>query len=75
MGTSSISRLRVIPFGTGHDTLTFGGFRNDGGLFGLDDINVAAIPESSTWAMMIIGFFGIGFMAYRWKRKLRFCLD
>jgi hypothetical protein len=28
----------------------------------------AAVPEPSTWAMMILGFCGIGFMAYR-KRK------
>jgi hypothetical protein len=28
-------------------------------------VEVAAIPEPSTWAMMILGFFGIGFMAYR----------
>ena len=26
---------------------------------------VAAVPEPSTWAMMILGFAGIGFMAYR----------
>nr|WP_157817111.1 PEPxxWA-CTERM sorting domain-containing protein [Bradyrhizobium sp. SK17] len=26
---------------------------------------VAAIPEPSTWAMMILGFAGIGFMVYR----------
>jgi hypothetical protein len=25
----------------------------------------AAVPEPSTWAMMIMGFFGVGFMAYR----------
>jgi hypothetical protein len=32
------------------------------------------VPEPSTWAMMILGFFGIGFMAYRRKSKpaLRF---
>ncbi|SDJ65344.1 PEP-CTERM protein-sorting domain-containing protein [Bradyrhizobium lablabi] len=28
---------------------------------------VAAIPEPSTWAMMILGFFGVGFLAYRRK--------
>jgi PEP-CTERM motif-containing protein len=28
----------------------------------------AAIPEPSTWAMMILGFAGVGFMAYR-RRK------
>jgi hypothetical protein len=27
----------------------------------------AAAPEPSTWAMMLLGFFGIGFMAYRRK--------
>jgi hypothetical protein len=26
---------------------------------------VAAVPEPSTWAMMILGFFGVGFLAYR----------
>jgi hypothetical protein len=30
---------------------------------------VPAIPEPSTWAMMILGFAGIGFMAYRRKSK------
>jgi hypothetical protein len=28
---------------------------------------VSAVPEPSTWAMMILGFFGVGFMAYRRK--------
>ena len=28
-----------------------------------------AVPEPSTWAMMILGFAGIGFMAYRRSRK------
>jgi uncharacterized Zn-binding protein involved in type VI secretion len=27
----------------------------------------AAVPEPSTWAMMILGFFGLGAMAYRRK--------
>jgi hypothetical protein len=26
---------------------------------------ISAVPESSTWAMMILGFAGVGFMAYR----------
>jgi hypothetical protein len=26
---------------------------------------VSAVPEASTWAMMILGFMGVGFMAYR----------
>jgi hypothetical protein len=30
---------------------------------------VGAVPEPSTWAMMILGFFGVGFMAYRRKSQ------
>jgi hypothetical protein len=30
--------------------------------------SIAAVPEPSTWAMMILGFAGVGFMAYR-RRK------
>jgi hypothetical protein len=29
----------------------------------------AAVPEPSTWAMMILGFMGVGFMAYRRKQN------
>jgi hypothetical protein len=28
---------------------------------------ISPVPEPSTWAMMILGFLGIGFMAYRQK--------
>lgn len=38
---------------------------NDLGTFTLE----AAVPEPSTWAMMILGFCGIGFMAYRQKKN------
>ncbi|WP_213773881.1 PEP-CTERM sorting domain-containing protein [Bradyrhizobium sp. dw_78] len=30
---------------------------------------VAAVPEPSTWVMMILGFAGLGFLAYRQSRK------
>jgi hypothetical protein len=30
---------------------------------------LSGIPEPSTWAMMILGFVGLGFMAYRRKSK------
>ena len=35
--------------------------------FVLDNVAISAVPEASTWAMMILGFFGLGFMAYRRK--------
>jgi|SRR5665213_1074348 len=34
----------------------------------------AAVPEPSTWAMMILGFLGVGFMAYRKKSSRSFGL-
>jgi hypothetical protein len=37
-------------------------------------VEVAAVPEPSTWAMMILGFAGIGFMAYRRKGQPNFRL-
>jgi hypothetical protein len=27
--------------------------------------SISAVPEPSTWAMMVLGFAGVGFMAYR----------
>jgi hypothetical protein len=35
---------------------------------------VAPVPEPSTWAMMILGFMGVGFMAYRRKGRSTFRL-
>jgi len=31
--------------------------------------SVSGVPEPATWAMMILGFLGVGFMAYRRKGK------
>jgi len=31
---------------------------------------VGSIPEPSTWAMMLLGFFGVGFLAYRRKSQM-----
>ena len=35
----------------------------------LDSFSVTAVPEPSTWAMLLLGFAGIGFMAYRRKQN------
>jgi PEP-CTERM motif len=29
------------------------------------------VPEPSTWAMMVLGFTGVGFMAYRRRNRLQ----
>jgi hypothetical protein len=33
------------------------------------DVGVSSIPEPSTWAMMLLGFAGLGFAGYRASRK------
>ena len=35
--------------------------------YGAGTFMASAVPEPATWAMMILGFFGVGFMAYRRK--------
>jgi hypothetical protein len=52
--TNGIGGFRITPFGAE-------------GNVSIDDLSatVAAVPEPSTWAMMILGFAGVGFMAYR----------
>jgi hypothetical protein len=39
---------------------------------GAVSFSVTAVPESSTWAMLILGFAGVGFLAYRRKGKAAF---
>jgi PEP-CTERM motif len=33
-------------------------------------MEVDAVPEPSTWAMMVLGFLGVGFMAYRRRNQM-----
>jgi choice-of-anchor C domain-containing protein len=57
--------------GGGLVTLSFFGDPN-AGAYGpvIGDVTVtAAVPEPSTWAMMILGFCGLSFMTYRRKRN------
>ena len=37
--------------------------------FSVEGGTINAVPEPSTWAMMILGFAGVGFMAYRRKAQ------
>ena len=41
---------------------------------GLDNVRLmtAAVPEPSTWAMMLLGFAGVGFMTYRRRKQASF---
>jgi PEP-CTERM motif len=50
--------------------LTSGGGNSFGDGVAFDNLSFTeAVPEPSTWAMMILGFAGVGFMAYRRKSK------
>jgi PEP-CTERM motif len=40
----------------------------------IDGTTPGGVPEPSTWAMMILGFVGVGFMAYRRKANPTFRL-
>jgi hypothetical protein len=60
----------IVPFGTDDlfTSWTNTGL-NTGGCVGCTPTPTAAIPEPSTWAMMILGFAGVGFMAYRRRNQ------
>jgi hypothetical protein len=49
------------------------GSNTEGGNVLLSEVE-AAVPEPSTWAMMILGFMGVGFMAYRRRGQPSFRL-
>jgi hypothetical protein len=64
-----------------NDTISFtidGGIQSYNNEVGAGSITTpsvtTAVPEPSTWAMMILGFCGLGFMAYRRKPKPTFRL-
>lgn len=58
----------VNVLGTGSDTLQFIS-ANDPGYTYLDNVSLTAVPEPSTWAMMILGFAGLGFAGYRKTKR------
>jgi hypothetical protein len=70
--TDTLGNIRTTgPFFTGSlsdPTFVPGTFGSAGDSLTITDIS-AAVPEPSTWAMMILGFLGLGFMAYRRKSE------
>ncbi len=70
-GTFTASSSTTIRFGD------LGGLANTQANnvdFVLDNVSITAVPEPSTWAMMIMGFAGVGFMTYRRSRKAQLAL-
>ena len=62
--------ITLLPasFGAGNYRLTFGGTTSGGGGEGGTLSFFQAVPEPSTWAMMLLGFAGIGFTMRRRTR-------
>jgi hypothetical protein len=57
--------------GNGHLVIVLGsgGYPGQTNQINWDNVVISAVPEPSTWAMMILGFAGIGFMAYRRRNQ------
>jgi hypothetical protein len=53
---------------TGLDPFTTATFSSTGNAF---EFTLATVPEPSTWAMMVIGFAGLGYAAFRRNSKGR----
>jgi hypothetical protein len=50
-------------------TSSGGGFSALGGRSVVFDVSLSTVPEASTWAMMLVGFAGLGFAGFRASRK------
>ena len=76
LGTSTAFEGTIIADVS--DTLNTDATVVDGRVFALDGavtlqdntISVPTVPEPSTWAMMLIGFAGLGFVGYRQRQKV-----
>ena len=69
LGFTQFSSPTLFTGSPSDPTFLTGNFTLINPFFGNGTLNispvVAAVPEPSTWAMMILGFCGLGFMAYR----------
>jgi hypothetical protein len=68
---NALSSVQWFAFATNGTYNGGGNFHNseNPGFEGTVTAVTAAVPEPSTWAMMLLGFGGVGFMAYRRSRK------
>jgi hypothetical protein len=68
--TTEIYTLGNGPYGTQDYGSSGGAFVNTSpGTWTLSPATISAVPEPSTWAMLLLGFAGIGFLAYRRRAK------
>jgi hypothetical protein len=77
VGGTFTQTLSIVPSGfftvtaLGNELITSISFTANGQLDLVDQVRlggvttIAAVPEPATWAMIILGFAGVGFLAYR----------
>jgi choice-of-anchor C domain-containing protein len=60
----------------GQTTLAFQSLDPNNSSYGpvIGGVSIAAVPEPATWALIIMGFFGIGFLSHRKRGGLSFRL-
>jgi hypothetical protein len=59
---TNVLHVNSTPNGHNEETLSFQV---------IGPVIASAVPEPATWAMMLLGFLGVGFLAYRKKSALR----
>jgi hypothetical protein len=72
-GLNGSAYVNIFDYG---DAITSVSFTSGQKAFEFDNLTIAqlrgsltgGVPEPSTWAMLILGFCGVGFIAYRQKR-------
>jgi PEP-CTERM motif len=64
----AVDNVAPVNFSFGGSTYSYSGPNGEAGAGTFSFSLAAAVPEPSTWAMMILGFAGIGAMTYR-RRK------
>ena len=67
-GSTGYQNFTAYVLGTGSDTLEFISYNTPGYTY-VDNVSLTAVPEPAAWAMMLVGFGGLGFAAFRRTRK------
>ena len=65
----SVNIFSFFGQGTPPTGNAYGEFTANPGAFGVGTFTLTAVPEASTWALMLIGFAGLGMASYRASQK------